>query len=216
MNSQDSNSMYHFLSKFYDLFDLIFLFGGKGNPRSGLLEAFGNSRLAILDVCVGTGASSILVAVQQDQNHLIGIDISEDMLAVARRKIAQKKLTNLEVRNMSADSMQFADNSFDVVMVSFALHEFEPDLRERIFKEAARVLKPGGKFCVIDFARQENFLNRIFTKVWTAIEPPCFTDFLDIDWRKHLKAHNLFFESEKEYSFSKLYVLRKALQVAAG
>ena len=48
--------------------------------------------------------------------------------------------------------MQIADNSFDVVMVSFALHEFEQDVREKVFKEVSRVLKPGGKFCIVDFA----------------------------------------------------------------
>jgi ubiquinone/menaquinone biosynthesis C-methylase UbiE len=52
--------------------------------------------------------------------------------------------------------MQIADNSFDVVMVSFALHEFEQDVREKVFKEVSRVLKPGGNFCVVDFARQDN------------------------------------------------------------
>lgn len=95
-------------------------------------------------------------------------------------------------------------------MVSFALHEIEDELRENIFKEVSRVLKPGGKFCVIDFARQSNRKNQIFMKIWTRIEPPCFSDFLDVDWQSQLNPYDLQFESEKEYSFSKLYVLRKA------
>jgi ubiquinone/menaquinone biosynthesis C-methylase UbiE len=205
----ENNMSYKFLSKFYDLFDLIFLLGGKGNPRLGLLDVISNTSLRILDVCVGTAASSLLVAGHNAKNHILGIDISDEMLSIARRKIAQRKLANVEVQNMSATAMQFADNSFDVVMVSFALHEFEKELREKVFQEISRVLKPGGIFCVLDFARQNNRINRVFMKGWAIIEPPCFTDFLGLDWRSHSKAHGLCFESEHEFSFSKLYLLRK-------
>lgn len=209
MKPIDSNQVYGLLSKFYDLFDLIFLLANKGNPRSGLLDVISDTRQRILDVCVGTAASSIVVAAHCKQSQILGIDISDGMLSVARKKIAQKNLTNLEVSNMSAEAIQFADNSFDIVMVSFALHEFEQDLREKVFGEVARVLKSGGKFCVIDFARQDNRPNRAFMKVWTRIEPPCFSAFLEIDWQTQLNNYGLHFESEKEFSFSKLYVLRK-------
>jgi demethylmenaquinone methyltransferase/2-methoxy-6-polyprenyl-1,4-benzoquinol methylase len=205
----DSNMTYKFLSRFYDLFDLIFLLGGEGNPRLGLLDAISNTPQRILDVCVGTATSSILVASHNAKNHILGIDISDDMLAVARRKIAQKRLTNLEVQNMSATAMQFADDSFDVVMVSFALHEFKRELRGEIFLEVLRVLKPGGMFCVVDFARESSRLNRVFMKVWTIIEPPCFADFLSMDWHVCLKPYGFCFEGERAFSFSKLYILRK-------
>ncbi len=208
MNSNDSNVTYNVLSKVYDLLDLIFLLGGKGNPRSGLPEALRNAS-CILDVCVGTAASSIQVAARYKQSQIVGIDISDAMLSVAQKKIARKQLVNIELKNMSADALQFADSSFDGVMVSFALHEIEEDLREAIFKEVSRVLKSGGKFCVIDFARQSNHSNQVFMKLWTLIEPSCFSAFLDMDWRSRLNAFGLQFESEKEYSFSKLYVLCK-------
>lgn len=206
-----ANTMaYGLMSKFYDVFDLIFLLADKGNPRSGLLDVISDTPQTILDLCVGTAASSIVVAAHHTQNQVLGIDISDAMLTVAREKIARKNLVNLEVQKMPADALQLADNHFDVVMVSFALHEFEQDLRERIFKEVSRVLKLGGKFCMIDFARQDNPANARFMKIWTMIEPPCFPAFLELDWRTHLNQYGLSFESEKEFSFSKLYVLRKA------
>jgi ubiquinone/menaquinone biosynthesis C-methylase UbiE len=209
MSFEDSNLVYGFLSRFYDLFDTIFLLGGKGNPRSGLVDALGDPQSRILEVCVGTAASAIRVADHYKQSQVLGIDISDAMLSVARRKVIRKRLTNLELINMSAGDMQFEDNSFDAIIVSFALHEFDGELRESIFKEISRVLKPAGKFCVIDFARQNNRSNQAFMKVWTLIEPPCFLAFLDIDWHKHFEAYGFRFQSEKEYSFSKLYVLRK-------
>jgi len=189
-------------SQFYDLFELIFFFGGKGNPRPALLSVIHNIPLKVLDVCVGTGTSSLLVASHNSRNQIVGIDISDEMLVVAQRKIDQKKLTNLEVKNMSATAMLFDDNTFDVVMICFALHEFEKELRERVFREIARVLKPGGTFCAVDFANQGNWVNRVFMKGWAIIEPPCFADFLGIDWRVDLKAYELNLESGQEFSFS--------------
>lgn len=209
MNPEDNPIAYQSRSKFYDLFDLIFFLGGKGNPRAGLLDVIDNTRQDILDICVGTAASSLLVAAQHEQTHIWGIDLSADMLAVAQRKIAQRKLTNLELAQMSAEALKFANNRFDGVMISFALHEFETRLREQVFREAVRVLKPGGWFCAIDFARQENVGNRIFLKLWSLAEPSCFTGFLAIDWYKQLAPYGLRFESEREFSFSKLYVFHK-------
>ncbi len=206
----DTNAQYKLLSRFYDLFDLIFLLGGKGNPRSGLLAVIGNEPLRVLDVCVGTASSAMLVASHNDKNRVIGIDISPDMLAVARKKIAAKNLPNLEVRRMSADEMSFEDGSFDVAMVSFALHEMEDDLRGRVFQEMARVLKTGGLLCVLDFARQDGLRNKWFMPVWTMLEPACFRSFLAFDWKTGLARYNFQLQTVKEYSFSNLYVMRKA------
>lgn len=205
-----NNISYTSFSKIYDIFDVIFLLGRKGNPRLGLLDIIPNTPLRVLDVCVGTAASALVVAGRNDKNHIQGIDVSEAMLSAARRKIAQSNHTNLEVINMSATEMDYADASFDVVMVSFALHEFEPGLRDKVFQEVGRVLKPGGIFCVIDFARQDSLLNQMFLKLWALVEPSSFAHFLDLDWRTYLTPYGLRFEGEHEYSFSKLYLWRKA------
>jgi ubiquinone/menaquinone biosynthesis C-methylase UbiE len=209
LNNNQGSLLYGKLAGYYDLFDLLFLIGGKGNPRSGLLKEIGDTSQTVLDVCAGTAASSILIADHNHNNRVIGIDISEGMLSVARRKIVRRKLNNLEVRNMSADSMQFTDNSFDVVMISFALHEFEQTLRQNIIKEITRVLKPGGIFLVIDFARQDNRLNQFFISLWGRFEPPGFNNFLDLDWHTDFNEYGLRYEKEKDYSFSRLNLLRK-------
>lgn len=208
--TNDSNISYRSVAKVYGAFDKIISWGGKGNPRLGLLEALGHAPQTILDVCVGTAASAMLVATYFPHSRVLGVDISEDMLAEARRHIRQNGLTNLEVKNMPAQSLALADGSFDAVMISFALHEFEPALRDKIFAEMARVLKPGGTLCVIDFARQNDWRNRLFLNIWAITEPSCFAGFLALDWRSHLKKYGLRYQSEKEYSFSRLYVWRKA------
>jgi demethylmenaquinone methyltransferase/2-methoxy-6-polyprenyl-1,4-benzoquinol methylase len=211
MGSEDNQVEYKFLSKFYDVFDLIFLLGGRGNPRQGLLALVGDEPQQILDVCVGTAASALLVAEHFPNSRVVGIDISKDMLAVAQKKIARKSLTNLNVYPMSADAMTFPDNSFDKVMVSFALHELDPKLLRRVFKEIGRVLKPGGKFFVLDFARQQGLRNQVFLGIWALMEPACFRPFLKLNWRDLTLTQGLLFESEAEYSFSKLYELNKKM-----
>ena len=205
----ESNVEYRYIARTYDLFDLIFLLGRKGNPRAGLLKAIGEGDVHVLDLCTGTAASSLLVARVHPRNQVLGIDISPDMLAVARRKVAKAGISNLELREMSATALQIADASMDVVMVSFALHEFEPLKRDAALREAARVLKPGGALCVLDFARQADFLSRAFVAVWTQLEPRCFRSFLAIDWPRVADSLGMRLESANEYSFSKVYVLRK-------
>lgn len=54
----DNPIQYKALWKFYDLFDLFFLLGGKGNPRSGLSEIVQDTPARFLDICVGTAVSS--------------------------------------------------------------------------------------------------------------------------------------------------------------
>jgi ubiquinone/menaquinone biosynthesis C-methylase UbiE len=201
--------MYKLLSIFYDLFDLIFLFGKKGNPRKGLLDAIPDTSLRILDVCVGTAASSLLVASAHPRNQIQGIDISDAMLAVARRKITRNKVGNLKVVHMSATAMQFPKDSFDVVMISFALHEFEKDLREKIFREIEQVIVPGGTFLVLDFARQGGQLNKLFLDLWTFLEPSCFVDYLEMDWLLQLNSFGFSLEKVQEFSFSNLNILHK-------
>jgi demethylmenaquinone methyltransferase/2-methoxy-6-polyprenyl-1,4-benzoquinol methylase len=203
------NPEYGILSKVYGLFDLIFLFGGKGNPRKGLIEEIPNRKISVLEVCVGTAENAIRIAKTNPMVRIIGIDISEDMLKVANKKIKKAKILNVEIRIMSAAELKFPSNNFDVAIISFALHEIEKAMRESIYKEIARVLRPSGKLFVIDFARQKGMINRLFLALWKTIEPACFQEFLSTDWKTGLAPVGLKYEKEMQYSFSNVYVLRK-------
>jgi len=207
-----SDPSYRSIAKFYDVFDRIFLLDDKGNPRIGLLEAIPDAPLRVLDVCSGTAASALRLAIHNPHNQIVGIDISPQMLAVARRKVQAAGVTNLELQAMSADALRFADGSFDAVMVSFALHEMDAGLRRRIFAEIERVLKPGAPLYVIDFARQPGWRNRWFIGLWGCFEPACFAAFLELDWTAGLNNGGLVFERSHSYAFSNLYVLRKRRQ----
>ena len=149
---------YWLLSFFYDFVEIFFYFNTKTNPRHGLARLIPNDDLRILDVCFGTGNSTLLVAKNNDKNMITGLDLSEDMLKVANRKIRKQGLTNIKTIRMDAADMDLADESFDVATSSFGLHEMEYPVMESIIKEMHRVLKEGGKLYLVDYQIQDTAL----------------------------------------------------------
>jgi len=94
----------------------------------------------VLDIGCGTGNFSIKLAKKGAE--VVGIDVSEAMLAKARKK-AEKKNLNIKFYKNDVTSLDFEDNSFDAVF-SMAAVEFIDDIK-KAFKEMKRVVKPGGK-----------------------------------------------------------------------
>lgn len=101
----------------------------------------------ILDVATGTGEQALAFARRGAE--VIGIDLSERMLRVARRK---SRLPNLSFQRADAAELPFPSASFDVVSISFALHEMPDTVREAVLSDAARVTKPGGLVVVVDYS----------------------------------------------------------------
>jgi ubiquinone/menaquinone biosynthesis C-methylase UbiE len=96
----------------------------------------------VLDVACGTGVLARVAAERVgSQGEVVGLDINEGMLAVARRKAP-----NIEWRHGPAESLPFEANSFDAVVSQFGLMFFED--RRAALTEMKRVLKPGGHLAV--------------------------------------------------------------------
>ena len=110
---------------------------------------------SILDVATGTGDFA-LQALSLHPDKVIGVDISEGMLAVGRKKISDKKLGDkVELKFGDSENLPFADNSFDAVTVAFGVRNFEN--LERGLAEIRRVLKPGGRLVVLEFSKPRKF-----------------------------------------------------------
>ena len=105
----------------------------------------------ILDLCCGSGEATE-VLVQYSQN-VTGLDASPLSLKRARQNIPQAQYIEA-----FAEAMPFADNAFDLVHTSVALHEMEVNQLRQILKEVYRVLKPGGVFALVDFHTPTNWL----------------------------------------------------------
>ncbi len=124
----------------------------------------------ILDVATGTGDFAIQ-ALELKPEKIIGVDISEGMLEVGRKKLKQKGLEHIITLELGdSERIQYPDNNFDAVIVAFGVRNFE-DLRKGI-NDMLRVLKPGGKLVVLEFSKPVYFpFKEIYNFYFKAILP---------------------------------------------
>ncbi len=110
----------------------------------------------ILDVATGTGDFAFEALSKLHPTKLIGIDISEGMLAIAQEKIIKRKVGHLmQVQLGDSENLVFEDHTFDAVTVSFGVRNFE-NLSKGL-DSIYRVLKPGGKLVVLEFSNPKKF-----------------------------------------------------------
>ena len=110
----------------------------------------------ILDVATGTGDFAIESIQILKPTKIIGVDISQGMLEVAKEKIIKKGLENqFEVVLGDSEKLQFADSTFDAVTVAFGVRNFEN--LEKGLSEIHRVLKPGGKAIILELSNPTAF-----------------------------------------------------------
>lgn len=116
----------------------------------------------ILDVATGTGDLAIAMARRIRDVQVLGVDLSELMLAVARRKIEARGLDGRIVLDRGdAERLAVADASVDVATVAFGVRNFG-DLGAGL-RELARTIKPGGKVVILEFSRPRN---RVFRALY--------------------------------------------------
>jgi demethylmenaquinone methyltransferase / 2-methoxy-6-polyprenyl-1,4-benzoquinol methylase len=109
----------------------------------------------ILDVATGTGDFAIQ-AMKLNPQKITGIDISEGMLSIGRKKLDRLHLNDkIELLTGDSENLQFPADSFDAATVGFGVRNFE-DL-EKGLSEIRRVLKPGAMLVVLEFSRPGKF-----------------------------------------------------------
>ena len=135
----------HFLSLGIDIYWRKRAIGLLKKEKPGLL----------LDVATGT-ADFAITAFRSGAKNVIGIDISENMLAFGRIKLKEKGLSNnIELIHGDSENLPFKDNFFDAITVSFGVRNFQH--LEKGLVEMARVLKPGGRLVVLEFSKPQKF-----------------------------------------------------------
>lgn len=101
--------------------------------------------MSVLDIACGTGSQLALYL--RAGCRCAGVDLSPDMLAVARSKLGPE----VDLREADATALPFDDEAYDLVTISMALHELRPAMRAAILAEARRVVAPAGRVLVTDY-----------------------------------------------------------------
>ncbi len=142
LSNEDVESAY---ARWAPVYDLVFTACMRPGRKAGsaAINAIGGR---VLDVGVGTGLELPMFA---PHVKVTGIDLSEPMLAVARRRVAAAGLTNIEsLRTMDAMALDFPDEHFDAVIAPYLL-TVVPD-PHRTLDEMARVVKRGGEIVLVN------------------------------------------------------------------
>lgn len=114
----------------------------------------------IMDVATGTGDLAIAMARKVNEAHILGVDLSEEMLGEARKKIQKQGLEKrISLEKGDAENLTMvASESIDTATVAFGVRNFENI--ERGLSEIYRTLRPGGKLVVLEFSMPKNRLVR--------------------------------------------------------
>ncbi len=129
----------------YDIANTILSAGQDAHWRRIASAAAQPAGAEVLDVAAGTGVSSIEL-VRQGARHVVAFDLSHEMLAAGQKH----DYPSVEFVQGDAQELPFADGSFDAVTISFGLRNI-PD-PEKALREFVRVLRPGGRVVVLEFA----------------------------------------------------------------
>ncbi|MDW3211717.1 MAG: bifunctional demethylmenaquinone methyltransferase/2-methoxy-6-polyprenyl-1,4-benzoquinol methylase UbiE [Reichenbachiella sp.] len=124
----------------------------------------------ILDIATGTGDLAI-EALKLNPEKIIGVDISEGMLEVGRKKMIELGVEDqVEMRLGDSEQLLFEDNKFDAVIVAFGVRNFEN--LEKGLADMRRVLKDGGKLVVLEFSKPTKFpMKQLYGFYFKAILP---------------------------------------------
>jgi ubiquinone/menaquinone biosynthesis C-methylase UbiE len=138
----------------YDLLVSLIMFGRENSLREKMLRlARVGPGESVLDVGCGTGTLAIAAKRLAGPTGVVqGVDASPEMLARAEKK-ARRAGVDVGFREGVAQALPFPDAQFDVVLATMMLHHVPRSAHPQTFAEMRRVLKPGGRVFVVDFAK---------------------------------------------------------------
>jgi len=174
--SHNNRPLYHIFIRIPDRYDLInhviTLGMDNGWRRQAALACLRDHPGRILDICCGTGDLAITIArLAQYTPEITGADYSQPMLEIAAAK-ATAAGKNVRFINADVARLPFTDNYFDCVGISFAFRNltYKNPMTQSYLSEILRVLKPGGRFVIVESSQPESpfirFLDHLFLRLW--------------------------------------------------
>lgn len=184
-------------------YDFLNRFLSFGIDRSWRRKAIGvlkkEKPQLILDIATGTGDFAI-EALRLDPVKIFGVDISDDMLAIGRKKIKKKHVQDkIELLGGDSEKLFFEDNKFDAVTVAFGVRNFEH--LEKGLSEIHRVLKPGGTALILEFSKpQSQIINKLY-RFYSSTLCPWIGRIIS----KDASAYSYLYESVEAFPYGKAF-----------
>ncbi|MDX2239221.1 MAG: methyltransferase domain-containing protein [Leptolyngbyaceae cyanobacterium bins.302] len=162
----------------------------------------------VLDVACGTGEFERLLLQDHPNQKVVGIDISTEMLAIAKRKL--QPYSSVSFRQSGVTAIPSANESFDVVICANSFHYFDAPLDALV--EMKRVLKPGGRLIILDWCK--DFLLCRFCdaalKVFDPAHKQCYTQ---QEFHNFLSSSQLNIQAAKKLRFGLIWGLMVATAI---
>jgi demethylmenaquinone methyltransferase / 2-methoxy-6-polyprenyl-1,4-benzoquinol methylase len=139
--------------------------------KKAILSLKADAPKTILDIATGTGDFALEAYKRLKPDHIVGADLSEEMMKVAEEKVRKAGLEaffHFEVQDCTA--LTFKDHTFDAVTVAFGVRNFE-NIAKGI-SEMYRVLKPGGRIIIIELSRPEKFPMKQLFHLYSSVVLP--------------------------------------------
>ncbi len=150
-----------------------FLSGGidRGWRKKAISELRSINPKTVLDLATGTADMPIMLMKLLSPDKVIGIDISEAMLELGRRKVQKNNLNGkISLQTGDAENIHFSDNSFFAATVAFGVRNFQN--LEKGLSEIYRILKPGGKLVILEFSKPDKGYFLPFYKLYLRVIAP--------------------------------------------
>jgi len=158
--------MFDSISFEYDLLNGIMTFNGHKRWKNNILNIAKKLKPKnALDIATGTADIAINLA-SISNCKVVGVDISEQMLNVGRKKITKMKLDEyVRLETGDAENLNFKDNYFDLITIGFGVRNFQ-DL-EKGLRESFRVLNKNGTLIILETSVPENRIMKLFYSIFT-------------------------------------------------
>lgn len=173
-----SRPLYHIFTRIPDRYDLInhviTLGMDVGWRKQAALACLQDRPGRILDICCGTGDLSVAVAALADYSpEITGADYSQPMLEIAAAKAGVSKHgSNIRFINADVGRLPFNNEYFDCIGISFAFRNltYQNPNTQSYLDEILRVLKPGGKFVIVESSQPKSafirFFHHLYLRAW--------------------------------------------------
>ena len=187
-------NMFNAISIEYDFLNKLITFGNDIKWRKKVYTiAKENSPKNILDIATGTGDIALELA-NIDGAKIIGLDISEKMLDIGRKKILKHSLSDkITLVSGDAENLSYSSNYFDLITIGFGVRNFQNLIKG--LNESNRVLKENGKLIILESSVPENSIIKFFYSIISRVYVP----FLGLLFSKDKSAYSYLQKSAAKF-----------------